>query len=224
MGGGGGGGGGSITVAEDMRPYDGGAERGAGDADLLFGLPGGGACELQMAAGVQRVLAVERGRTSGKLVPERVAVLEHLHSALMAVPQQIHMNAHRASALDSFGGRWPVLLHSITAEHAASKACALGLVVEKTAEGIGLLEVQSAVHAGVIEPFHAKLRLVDGVLTCLAQLLALDGAVAVRRLPTRRGQRTPLYGVTSSLAGGKPRRRRRFDDAVATTRTGHERR
>ena len=129
----------------------------------------------------------------------------------MAVPQQIHMNAHRASALDSFGGRWPVLLHSITAEHATSNACALGLVVEKTAEGIGLLEVQSAVHAGVIEPFHAKLRLVDGVLTCLAQLLALDGAVAVRRLPTRRGQRTPLYGVTSSLAGGKPRRRRRFD-------------
>ena len=51
VGGGGGGGGGSITVAEDMRPYDGGAERGAGDADLLFGLPGGGACELQMAAG-----------------------------------------------------------------------------------------------------------------------------------------------------------------------------
>ena len=189
---------------------------------ILHALPGGGACELRMVTCIAKLL--ERVRGTGELLPEQCAALELLSSALTILVQELHRNADRASALDGFDGRWPVLLQRLRAAHEASQPCHQGLVVEKTMEGIGLLEVRDTAQAGVLEPLRMKISLLDSVITCLTQLLALDGAVSVRRLPLPRWQRGHgrSDGIHASLGNTLSRRRRRRLDGCSSDDTDSE--
>ena len=188
------------------------------DGEQLYALPGAGACELQMEACV-------RGLTDGGVWPpgvaadavgsvalsvEEIGMLRVLSAALLAIPRQLHRNAQRGSALSAFDGRWPVVLQRMRREHDVSPTCATGLVLARRAgEGAagadedssasaraGLLEVGDAAREGVLEPLGVKLRVVDGMLTVLAQLLRLDTAVPARKLPQRRRRRR-LDGCSS---------------------------
>ena len=199
-------------------------------SDVLLSLPGAGAAELQMEACVRNLLQRRReaARPSaeqpaarrdgsatqldtvdwlGALSVEQVGALRMLSVALLALPRQLHCNAQRASALNAFDDRWPVLLQRLRAEHDRASRCAVGLVLTRrqhgtSGAGAGLLEVVDAAQLGVLEPLGVKLRVLNGVLTCLAQLLRLDGAVPVRSMPqrglrSRRGRRRRLDGCSS---------------------------
>ena len=174
------------------------------EEEVLLSLPGGGASELQIEACIRGLLLSASHKHT--LAPEQAAALRLLCSALLALPRQLHVNAQRATALDATSGRWPVLLQRLRVEHDASVRCATGLVVTKSADGVGLQRVRDATHAGVLEPLALKLSLLDSVLTSTTQLLGLDlSTVAVHRLPQRRGHSSHRRDGSSR---GHQRRRR----------------
>ena len=185
--------------------------------EVLHSLPGAGATELQMEACVRALIAggvwprgadhtgVAESSSEPKLSVEHIGMLRVLSAALLAVPRQLHRNAQRGMALCAYDGRWPVLLQRLRCAHDQSPTCAVGLVLPRRADGsadastaarAGLLEVGDAVRAGVLEPLGVKLRVLDDVLTCLAQLLRLDTAVPARKLP-QPSRRRRLDGCSS---------------------------
>ena len=144
----------------------------------LSALPGGGAAEMQLEACVRRYAESEQ-----QLRPEERQALEILNAALTAVPRALLQNTTRARALSAQAGRWPSLLQAMREAHKSSATCALGVVFARHGGAVGLQELSDATEAGVLEPLSMKLRLLDSVLCCVAQLLSLDGRnlVSVRR-------------------------------------------
>ena len=127
-------------------------------SDVLLSLPGAGAAELQMEACVRNLLqrrreaarpfaeqpAARRDGSAtqldtvdwlGALSVEQVGALRMLSVALLALPRQLHCNAQRASALNAFDDRWPVLLQRLRAEHDRASRCAVGLVLTRRQHG-----------------------------------------------------------------------------------------
>ncbi len=192
---------------------------------VLLALPGAGAAEMQLEACVRRLIGARMqegaAATSSPTglgqapLAEHSAALHILAAALVAPVRQLHTNAMHSRALSPHVARWPSVLQSLRAVHDRSPQCALGLVMmpqaPKTAGEVHLLALADAAVAGVLEPLDVKLRLLDGVLGCLAQLLLVDGIVPVRQGRLQAAARRNGSMLETSASTERRQRLRRRD-------------